>query len=522
MSVIHVLIAVLSLLVSSAAFASAPQKHATPADALVHEAQMMWDRDKKGAIEKVKQALQIDPARWDIQIELASMYLQTGQRDKALAEVDAAVKRDAKPYALTRFLSSAIAAGNTEYFAVLVEAGARVGKDNDEFLLYLISQRQTPTVGMVALLIEKGARVNQPNVGSNTALMHAAFEDHLEIAKFLLAKGAEVNATADDGTALMRAVHRGNPKMVKLLLDHGADVSAKHRSGNTALIMSAGPNIPELNAKPGNPPPVPSSEIMSLLLAKGADPNGAGQNGRTALMEASSVTKVGLLLARGARVNAKDEEGETALTNAVDRGDVAVVESLLKAGAQGLNAQNEHGETLLMRSVREGRTDLAKLLLAQGADPSLVDVLGDNVSILAYQEGLSEIEALSRSAYSTEMSPAVRNAWLRAAIAKKDELKVKELLAAGADANHQYAIGYNHRDIKTTVLIDAVQVGHAGIVQMLLARGADPSVEGLLEGSEHGLKYGTAMDAAESSKNAEIIALLRKAVAARVLNRKSG
>ena len=116
----------------------------------------------------------------------------------------------------------------------------------------------------------------------------------------------------------------------------------------------------------------------------------------------------------------------------------------------------------------------------------------------------------------------MRNAWLRAAVAKKDELKVKELLASGADANHQYAIGYRHATIKTTVLIDAVKVGHAGIVQLLLARGADPSVEGLLYGSEHGLKYGTALEAAESSQNAEIVALLRKAIAQRILTRKSG
>jgi ankyrin repeat protein len=286
--------------------------------------------------------------------------------------------------------------------------------------------------------------------------------------------------------------------------------------------MSAGPNIPELNAKPGTPPPVPSSDIMSLLLAKGADPNGLGPYGSTALMQANSLTKVKLLLARGAQVNAKDEEGNTSLKRAVDRGDVAIVEALLKAGAEGLNAQNEDGETLLMRAVREERTDLARLLLAQGADPGLVDVLGNTVSVLAYEKGLSEIEALSRSAYPAEMTPAVRNAWLRAAISKKDELRVKELLASGADANHQFAIGYDHPDIKRTVLIHAVKVGHAGIVELLLARGADPSVQGLLYGSEHGLTYGTALEAAESSKNAEIIALLQNAVAARILNRKSG
>lgn len=488
MTVIRVLIAAISLLSSTAVFAAPPQNATSPV----------------------------------VQIELASKYFKLGERAKALAVVEAAVKADPKPYALSRYLHAAIRAGNTDHFAVLVEAGAQVGKDNDEFLLYVVSQRETPTVGMVALLLEKGARVNQQSVRYHTALMHAASEDHVDIVKFLLAKGAEVNAQTDEGTALMKAVRRGNPEMVKLLLDHGADLNAKHRSGNTPLIMSADPSFVEMNAKVGGPPPVASSEIMRLLLAKGANPNDVGQFERTALMQANSATKVRLLLARGAQVNAKDEEGVTALTRAVDRGDVAIVEALLKAGADGLNAQNADGETLLMIAVREGRTDLAKLLLTQGADPNLVDVLGDTVLVLAYEKGLSEIEALSRRVDPVEMTPAVRNAWLRAAIVKKDEPKVKELLAAGADANHQYAIGYRHPTVKRTVLIDAVKVGHTGIVQLLLARGADPSVKGLLHGSEQGLKFGTALDAAESSKNAEIIALLRNAVAQRLLNRKSG
>jgi len=488
MDVIYVLLVVVWLALAPGGVASAPQKYANPTDDLVQQAQMLWSRgERKQALEKIKQAVEVD-----------------GQ-----------------PYALSRFLNEAIRAGNTDRFALLVDAGAGIGKDNDEFLLYLISQRETPTVGMVELLLAKGAHVNQ-TVRYKTALMHAASEGHLEIARLLIAKGAEINAQTDEGTALMMAVLRGDPQLVKLLLDHGADLNAKHRTGSTALIMSAGPSFVEMNAKPQDPPPAPSSQVMSLLLAKGADPNDAGSYGRTALMAANSVTKVKLLLARGAQVNAKDEQGATALTHAIDRGDVESVEALLKGGADGLNVQNADGETLLMRAVREGRTDLAKLLLASGADASLVDVLGDNVSVLAYAKGLSEIEALSRSALPVELTPAVRNAWLRAAVRKKDELKVKELLAAGADANHRYAIGYRHPNVKTTVLIDAVKLGHAGIVQLLLARGADPSVEGLLYGSEHGLKYGTALEAAESSPNPEILALLRKAIAARILDRKSG
>ena len=62
-----------------------------------------------------------------------------------------------------------------------------------------------------------------------------------------------------------------------------------------------------------------------------------------------------------------------------------------------------------------------------------------------------------------------------------------------------------------------------GSLQLLLAQGADPSVEGLLYGSEHGLKYGTALEAADRRRTPRLLlALLRKAIAQRILNRKIG
>ena len=54
-------------------------------------------------------------------------------------------------------------------------------------------------------------------------------------------------------------------------------------------------------------------------------------------------------------------------------------------------------------------------------------------------------------------------------------------------------------------------MGHAGIVQLLLDKGADINAKGLISGSEHGLEYGTALQAAERSKKPEVVALLLKA-----------
>jgi hypothetical protein len=50
-------------------------------------------------------------------------------------------------------------------------------------------------------------------------------------------------------------------------------------------------------------------------------------------------------------------------------------------------------------------------------------------------------------------------------------------------------------------------VGDAGIVKQLLAAGANVNAKGLLTGSEHGLEFGTALDA---TKDPEILNLLRR------------
>lgn len=200
---------------------------------------------------------------------------------------------------------------------------------------------------------------------------------------------------------------------------------------------------------------------------------------------------VQLLLDKGARINQPGSH-QTALMRAASEGYEEIVKLLLARGAD-VNAQTDEG-TALMMAVRGGHTNIVKLLLDARAAVNTKD----------------RLQELLRKA---KPSRQTLNAFLRAAIAKKDRPKVKELLAAGADANYEYPIGYDHKDIKSTVLILAVKTGDVAIVQMLLATGANPSLKGLLYGSESGLKFGTALEAAEDSKNAEVMSLLRKAAA---------
>ena len=445
-------------------------------------------------------------------------------------------------------LYAAISTGDAQKFASLIDLVGQ--KDRDDFLLYVLSQSQQQPLEIVRVLIDKGADVNQPS-SSRTALMRAASAGYVDIVRLLLSKGAQVNVNVDDGTPLMVAVNAGQVEIMKLLLAAGADVNAVHRMGDQALMMAAEQRSYR------KPSAEPNAEVVQVLLDHGADPKARGEWNRTALMLANTAAKVKLLIAKGAEVDAKDEYGQTALMRAAEQGSAAVAGALLDNGAsvnatdnKGLtallcslddenmahgdeaktlldrrsevarrillakgvdvNAANADGETPLIRAVRLNNVETIKALLAKGADPNRSDMFGDTAVTLAYNSDDAEIPKLLPATSLKGQSPSVLNAFLRAAIGKKDEAIVKELLKAGADPNHEYAIGYNHKRIKSTVLILAASMGQPGIVQLLIDKGANVSAKGLLSGSEHGLVYGTALEAAESSKRTEVAALLRK------------
>ena len=89
-------------------------------------------------------------------------------------------------------------------------------------------------------LINQGVNVNVTNVKGTTALMWAAYKNHIEFVKVLIDSGVDVNAKTEDGwTALMDAAIEGHAAMLKILIDAGADVNATQGDGNTASTWAA-------------------------------------------------------------------------------------------------------------------------------------------------------------------------------------------------------------------------------------------------------------------------------------------
>jgi ankyrin repeat protein len=86
-------------------------------------------------------------------------------------------------------------------------------------------------------LCERGADVNASMTDDGyTALMFASQKGHLVIVRELCDRGANVNAarTTDGYTALMWASQEGHLAVVRCLLDHGASKTAVNLAGENA------------------------------------------------------------------------------------------------------------------------------------------------------------------------------------------------------------------------------------------------------------------------------------------------
>jgi bla regulator protein BlaR1 len=91
----------------------------------------------------------------------------------------------------------------------------------------------------------------------STPLIAAAHEGRIDVVRFLLDHGADINATSHGWNALVAAAHEGQLETVRLLLDRGADVNAAP-SGQSALVAAAHEG---------------RLDVVKLLVERGADVN---------------------------------------------------------------------------------------------------------------------------------------------------------------------------------------------------------------------------------------------------------
>jgi ankyrin repeat protein len=246
---------------------------------------------------------------------------------------------------------------------ILIAHGADVNRRTGEGRSYktpLNYAAESNNLPVARLLIARGADVE--GKGSSPLSSAGGNGDFVEMAQLLVENGASVNAPSPTGWyPLHTAAGRGSIKVTKYLLARGADPNAADRAGFTALYSASGSDY--------------GATTAAALLSSGANPNAKSIHGRTALHQAASqgaIQVIELLLARKANVNASDNHGYTPLHGAVSYGKnatrKAVVEVLLKGGANVNAKTSRDGETPIHKAIAGHDIEIVKLLIEYGAD----------------------------------------------------------------------------------------------------------------------------------------------------------
>lgn len=119
------------------------------------------------------------------------------------------------------------------------------------------------------LLTQRAVRVELHNRQGESPLMIAAIKGHLDVARQLIRRGAEVNKPG--WTPLHYAASRAEPDsgdMVRLLLEHHAYIDAESPNRSTPLMLAA---------------MYGHRDLVPLLLEDGADPSPRNEQGLTAV-----------------------------------------------------------------------------------------------------------------------------------------------------------------------------------------------------------------------------------------------
>ena len=303
---------------------------------------------------------------------------------------------------------------------------------------------------MTQLLLRFKADPSLKDKGGNTPLHKAVKLTYApSIAEELLKAGAPVNATNGDGdTPLMICVKAKTYDYAKALVDAGADVFLRNLKGESPLSLAVVQGVTAIDKivlqsnvlqrdNDGNSIISTaivlggSADVVSLILARGADPNVRNNAGDNALHIAvrNNLEAQGLLLlnakadifaqnvaqespvslaltARGgpydwfftpAVLAARDTNGDTVAHLAAKKNLPDGLEYLKQKGA-AMDAVNAAKETLLHVAVKADAADAARYLIANGANLSARDINGNaplNVAVLSNAKTCLQVLVLS-------------------------------------------------------------------------------------------------------------------------------
>jgi ankyrin repeat protein len=324
-----------------------------------------------------------------------------------------------------------------------------------------------------ALLSTDPKLVNTKDSVGRTPLHRASRGVHLEVIKYLVQKGADINVLDKNGIAAMHSLAaRGHGEAIAFLIQKGAKVNIGDSMNTTPLHYAC----------------IYGRKDAVVLLVK----NGAGLEiiddyKRTPLLlaarESGDLDIARFLVKKGANVNAIDKYGDTPLTLAAWRGFKELVNYLIDKGAD-IPVKDDKGKTLIFFAVSKGLDKLFERMVAGGMDLEGTDKTGRTLLHPACGGGSSKIvKALIEKGLSVSQKDMYGWSPLHFAAYKGRDAVVETLIKKGA------AIDTRNFEGKTPFNI-AKEEGNKEVIDQLIANGADrgPQKFPILEGKYLGQK----------------------------------
>jgi ankyrin repeat protein len=134
-----------------------------------------------------------------------------------------------------------LASSSPEITRLLLEHGSDVHAEGSLAETALVKSK---SIDVSQVLLEYGAKIEASNYDGETALIRAISANRIDQARFLLERGANVNAKAKRSMPLTLAASSGRMDHLQLLFEYGADVNMRDERGNTPLsatCMNRGP-----------------------------------------------------------------------------------------------------------------------------------------------------------------------------------------------------------------------------------------------------------------------------------------
>lgn len=275
-------------------------------------------------------------------------------------------------------LFEAVSIGNLEIVQLLLKCGATF-KDmlNGKYCLNEAVERKH--IEIAKYLLEKGAEPNTHDADDKFPLLCSASSGDFKLTELLVEYGGNVNDCSKGlHTPLSVACYLGRSVIVEYLLNNKADVTFTNLNGETALHISA-------RSK--------NSKVSQLLLMHQADPNICNFQGKSSVSEAAfynNTDSLRLFLENGGYSNTQNNAGETPLLVSARAGNIEAVSLLLQYNAEP-DIPDNAGNTPLSEASGYGFIDIVMLLLANDASVNVINIEGSGPLHQAAAAGWNDI-----------------------------------------------------------------------------------------------------------------------------------